>query len=182
MSRPTDLLDRALDQAGAVIGRIRPDQAVLPTPCRSWDVRALVGHVVGEVAGFAGVAAPEVADDRDGAYRVAADALRERWRRPGALAGTVSLAMGEVPAAWVIDQQVTELAVHAWDLATATGQPTDLDPRVGRRALEFLRANLRPEHRGDEASGRRMGLEAPVAADAPLYDRLAAVAGRTPRS
>jgi hypothetical protein len=33
----------------------------------------------------------------------------------------------------VLDRQVTELAVHAWDVAKATGQPTDLDPAVGRR-------------------------------------------------
>jgi uncharacterized protein (TIGR03086 family) len=180
MDDPTQLLDRALDQAGTVIGRVRPDQAALPTPCRSWDVRALVAHVVEEVAGFAEIPEVDVGDDWASAYRTAAGALRERWRRPGALAGTDTLPMGEVPAGWVLDRQVTELAMHAWDVAKATGQPTDLDPVVGQRALEFFRANLKPEHRGDEASGRRMGPEAPVAADAPLYDRLAAFAGRTP--
>jgi hypothetical protein len=42
------LLGRALNQAAAVIGAIRLDQAEQATPCRDWDVRALVRHVVGQ--------------------------------------------------------------------------------------------------------------------------------------
>jgi hypothetical protein len=52
---PVALLTRALDQAGAVIAGVRPEQASLPTPCRSWDVRTLVNHVVDEVHRFAEV-------------------------------------------------------------------------------------------------------------------------------
>jgi len=41
-----DLLARALDQSGALVSRIRRDQAGLPTPCPAFDVRALVNHTV----------------------------------------------------------------------------------------------------------------------------------------
>ena len=51
-SEPIALLARALDQTGAIISRIRPDQSALPTPCASWDVRALVNHVVLDVQQF----------------------------------------------------------------------------------------------------------------------------------
>jgi hypothetical protein len=58
---------------------------------------------------------------------------------------------------------------------------TDLDPEVGQLALDWGRENLKPEFRGDEASGRSFGPEVAVAADAPLYDRLAGFFGRDPR-
>ena len=57
MSLPTDplsLLARSLDQAGAVVAGVRDDQAHLPTPCRSWDVTALVEHLVHDLHQFTG--------------------------------------------------------------------------------------------------------------------------------
>ena len=42
-----ELLARALDQTGALVARIRSDQAGLPTPCSAFDVRALVNHFIG---------------------------------------------------------------------------------------------------------------------------------------
>ncbi|WP_277750768.1 hypothetical protein [Nonomuraea polychroma] len=40
-----------------------------------------------------------------------------------------------MPAHWAVGQQITELAMHSWDLARATGQPIDLDPGLGEIAL-----------------------------------------------
>jgi uncharacterized protein (TIGR03086 family) len=184
------LLERALDQAGTLIAAARPDQAGLPTPCRSWDLRTLVNHVVDEVRQFALVTGggrrrpPEpdaIGEDWAAAYRAAADELRAAWRRPGALDREITLPMGSVPAVWTVDQQLTELAVHAWDVARATGQSTDLKPDVARRALDWGRENLLPQYRGAEESGSHIGPEVPLAPDAPLYDRLAAFGGRDPR-
>ena len=181
---PTALLSRALDQAGTIISRVRPEQASLPTPCSAWDVRALVNHVVVDLLHFTALATGEaweepegdlIGDDWPGAYRKAADELLAAWRRPGALDGTVRLPFGEFPASWRIDHQATDLAVHGWDVAKATGQPTDLDPEVGELALAWAWQNLQPQFRG-----RDFGPEVPVAADAPLYDRLAGFFGRDP--
>ena len=186
---PVALLSRALDQTGAIIARVRPEQATLPTPCRSWDVRALVNHVVQDVQQFTAMAGggaweqhdrDVVGDDWAGAYRAAAGALLAAWQRPGALEQTVRLPVGEVPASWRVDQQITDLAVHGWDVAKATGQPTGLDPELGQLALAWGRENLQPQFRGDEASGRVFGVEVRVDADAPLYDRLAGFFGRDP--
>ena len=47
------LLERALDQAGTIVGRVRVDQASLPTPCTEFDVRALVNHLVFDMQTFA---------------------------------------------------------------------------------------------------------------------------------
>jgi uncharacterized protein (TIGR03086 family) len=178
-----ELVARALDQAGVVVAKVRPEQAGLPTPCAEWDVYTLVNHVVDEVLRFAestatgrrGVSDGDVlGDDWAGAFQRAADALLAAWRSPGALDRTVRLPGGEVPATLTLGQHVTEIAMHTWDIAVATGQSTDLDPVVGTAALEWGRANLVPEMRGEH-----VGHEVPVDDDAPLYDRLAAFGGRS---
>lgn len=184
-----EMLATALDQTGALIERIRPEQASLRTPCRSWDVRSLVNHVVEDVDHFTAIAKGEpwakpgddlIGDDWAGSYREAAAALLEVWRRPGQLDRTVQLPFGERPASWQLDQEISDLAVHAWDIARATGQPTSLDAEVGRMSLEWGRENLTPRFRGDEADGSSFGLEVPVPDDAPVYDRLAGYFGRDP--
>jgi uncharacterized protein (TIGR03086 family) len=182
-------LSRAFDQSGAIIARVQPGQATLPTPCRVWDVRALVNHVVQDIRQFAAMVRGEapgqddgdlIGDDWVGAYRAAATALLAAWQREGALGGTVQLPFGEVPAAWCVEQQIADLVVHGWDIAKATRQPTELDPALGQAALEWARASLQPQLRGDEASGYPFGPEVSIAADAPLHDRLAAFFGRHP--
>lgn len=177
-----ELVVRALDQAGVVVAKVRPEQAGLPTPCAEWDVRTLVGHLVDEVWRFAESTATGQRGDSDGdvlgddwaaAFQRAADALLTAWRSPGALERTTRLPGGEVPATWTLGQHVTEIAMHTWDIAVATGQSTDLDPAVGAAALEWGRANLVPEIRGEH-----VGPEVSVVPDAPLYERLAAFGGR----
>ena len=46
------LLGSALDQAGELIAATTPEQAGRPTPCRSFDLRALVNHTVHDVKQF----------------------------------------------------------------------------------------------------------------------------------
>jgi uncharacterized protein (TIGR03086 family) len=187
---PIDDLSRSLDQTGAIISRVRPDQASLPTPCRSWDVRALVNHVVQDVQQFEAMAGggryqksdeDVIDDDWTGAFRRAAEALLAAWRRQGSLDRTIQLPFGEVPATWSVGQQITDVVVHGWDVAKATGQPTDLDPELGEFALAWGKQNLAPQFRGDEATGKAFGPEVLVPEDAPVHDRLAGVFGRDPR-
>jgi uncharacterized protein (TIGR03086 family) len=186
---PIEQLRRALDQTGEIISRVRPDQATLPTPCRSWDVRTLVNHVVLDVQQFAVTAGggeweqrhdDVIGDDWTAAYAGAAGSLLAAWRAEGALEATVKLPFGEFPATWRVGQQIADVVVHGWDVAKATGQSTDLDPELGRVALDWARQNLKPEFRGSEESGRSFGAEVPVPADAPVHDRLAGFFGRDP--
>jgi uncharacterized protein (TIGR03086 family) len=183
-------LHRALDQTGRLIAGARPEQSAWPTPCKSWNVQALVSHVVDETLRFASVSggppkgepvvdlAPDVWAV---AYERAAATLRAAWDRPGAVDETQDHPFGERPALWAVHQQTSELVTHAWDVARATGQPTDFDPDIGRLALDFLHDNMRPEFRGDEKDGFYIGKEVDVDDRLPLYDRIAAFNGRNPR-
>jgi uncharacterized protein (TIGR03086 family) len=188
---PVDLLARALDQAGAVVAAVREDQAGLPTPCRSWDVATLRRHLVHDLSQFTVAArggrpdwsqpAPDAGPDWAGAFRAGAQELLDAWREAD-LTGTIELpGMGEVPARFPVDQAIAELAVHTWDLATATGRPTGddaLDPEVAETGLALMSGALRPEFRGTEEEGKPFGPQVPAPAGASAHDRLAAFAGR----
>ena len=69
--------------------------------------------------------------------------------------------------------RVSELTLHIWDLAAATGQSRNLDPELVAVADRILRAGSVP--RGGESP---IGPEQPAPADATAADRLAAFAGR----
>jgi uncharacterized protein (TIGR03086 family) len=182
------MLERALDQTAGLIAAIEPSQAGLATPCAGWDVRALVSHLVGPaMRNFLAAArdetidwqapAEEIGGDWAGAFADRAEPVRAAWRA----ADLDSLVAGpgrEAPLRARADQQITELAVHDWDLARATGQQLGgLDPALAEHALNWSRGMLRPEFRGPD---KYVGVEVPVADHAPVYDRLAGWFGRDP--
>jgi uncharacterized protein (TIGR03086 family) len=168
---PVVVLARALDQAEAMLGRVRSEHLSRPTPCRDWSVGRLVSHLVADPGNFATTmkggqpdwsAEPEPVDDPRHAFRAAADELLGCWQGQ------------DGSAAAGADWQTAEIAVHTWDLARALDRPTaDLDAEAAERGLAFMRANLTADNRGQAFGPERA---APPGASAP--DRLAAFAGR----
>ncbi len=70
--------------------------------------------------------------------------------------------------ATLVDMYLAELAVHAWDLARATGQLGNLDPSLAAPALEGARAMIKPSYRNMAGPGAPFGAEVsppPVADD-----------------
>ena len=169
------VLSRALDQVSEILAGIHEDQLDHPTPCGDWDVARLVAHVVATPANFIAMSTGEQPDwsaepapigsGWTAAFRSSADDLIHLWHRAGADADANQVA-------W----QTAEFAVHAWDLARATGQSTDLDPEVADQGLAFMSRSLTPENRG-----QAFAAEVDVPADASAYERLVAFAGRDPR-
>ncbi|MFE3195688.1 TIGR03086 family metal-binding protein [Nocardia sp. NPDC059240] len=187
MDPAVDLLERAVAQLGDVIAALTPDQAFLPTPCDDWQVRRLLDHIVGQILPAFLIAArgempdwsapPVPLDDNWGEeYRIRAGWLLEVWRTAD-LEQPVPGMGGPAPLRGRTDQQIAEFAVHAWDLTRATGQGRTLDPDLAEAALAWSKPLLKPEFRGP---GRAFGPEVPIAADAPIYDRMAAWFGRDP--
>ena len=169
------IYEAALAQMLAIIGGVRPDQMELPTPCADWDVRALLNHVVSGLGRFAAMASgqpaqfaaagPEVGDDAASAYRDGIPELLAAFRdHPESSRRTRSI-------------HLIECAVHAWDLAVATGQTDRLDPAIAEAALAQARENLTTLAR---TSSAMFGAEIGVAATAPAYERLAGFLGRLP--
>jgi uncharacterized protein (TIGR03086 family) len=183
-SDPVHGLAAALDQTGRIVEALNPDQESLPTPCGEWDVKALAEHVVRDLRMFTARATgaswedqtPSLDPDRWAeVYRSSAGGLIEAWREGGSLDEVVELPFGKVPRSWFLGQQLSDVIVHGWDLAKATGQPFDVDPSLASDGLGWGRENLLPEYRGKD-----FGPEVPVPEDAPAIDRLVGFFGRDP--
>jgi uncharacterized protein (TIGR03086 family) len=187
---PRDMYARALDQTQAIIEKIEPGQLGDPTPCTEYDVRSLLSHLVGALnrhattgEGGDGLAVTPKADGGpdDGwpdAFRQASARTRVAWADDARLDAPVRVPWGEVPGRGALAGYVQEVVTHGWDLAKATGQPTELDPEPAEFALAFARRALPPEPRGGAAIPFGPVVAAPEGSGP--YTQLAAWLGRTP--
>jgi uncharacterized protein (TIGR03086 family) len=85
------------------------------------------------------------------------------------------LPFGEIPGQVFIGMRTSDVLTHAWDLAAATGQSTDLDPELAAEQLAAVRAYVGPQFRGP---GMPFGDEQPCSSERAPADQLAAFLGR----
>lgn len=155
----------------------------VPVPCEGWTVRDLVEHMMTWTPVLAGAgrgAPPEPgAPQAEGDWPAVLDAAREDlvavWSDPRSWQGTTTMVGSELPATMVGTMSLCELVLHSWDLAAALGLPVSWDEATLEEAHEAL-AQLTPLGRGMGAFGPAVD----VPPDAPLLDRVVAVAGRDP--
>jgi uncharacterized protein (TIGR03086 family) len=121
--------------------------------------------------------------DAPGQLRHAAEEAAQAWGDDSRLSSTFTMPWGEEYAgAALVDMYLAELAVHAWDLARATGQLDRLDGSLAVPALNGARAMIKPEYRDAVGPGSPFGAEVSPPADADDWDRFAAFTGRDPRA
>ena len=186
---PRELFRRAAAQTETVIAAIRPGQGGLPTPCTDWDVRTLVSHTAGAVTRIAlvgegadALSVPPFTDlggdwpdaDRVGAYRRAVTRAKAAWAEDAKLDALFAVPWGMVPGRVAVSGYVREVVAHGWDIAVATGQPTELDPELGAFALDVSQRSL-PD---DAREGIPFGVVTQTPAGAGVYAQLAAWLGR----
>jgi uncharacterized protein (TIGR03086 family) len=167
-----DQLADALERTGRLIAGIRDDQWHDPTPCTEWDVRGVVDHLITGNARLAGALGGGDVATAD--YREVAARLLEAFRQPGVMDRMVTVPAGTVPGTFALHLRLTELLVHGWDIARATGQKTDFPEELAEEELRFSERALGqlPPNRKPFAPPR----QAPD--NAPTIDRLAALLGR----
>ena len=179
-----DDLHEAFANTGRLVDGVSPDQWDAATPCTAWDLRALVNHLTWVVEMFGAAAKGDgpphergsdvLGDDPAGAFHRAADTAIGAWRSRGT-AGALRIPIGELPAQVALGINMTDVYVHGWDVARATGQDAKLDDRICAELLAFLPAAVPPG-----ARERAFGPIVDVPADAPASDRLLAYCGRVP--
>lgn len=144
-----------------------------PTPCEGWVARDVVRHLVAWVPGFFGerygldlAGIPSVDDDPAAAWAALRDALQAALDDPA-----VDPDLEQVFAMIAL----SDVLIHTWDLARATGQGEALEPgEVARMVAGMEEADA--AMRASEHFGPRV----PVAPDADPQTCLIAFMGRQP--
>lgn len=184
---------RSYAHAADIVSGIRPDQLNDPTPCPDFDVAGLVDHIVG--AGWraaemgrgvtpTGDEFPHIElSDAPEQLRQAGKEAEAAWSDDTRLDATVTMPWGETyDGSFLVNMYLAELAGHAWDLASATGQLDRLDPDLAPGALAGAKAILKPEYRDMMGKGNPFGAEVEAPAGASDWEKFAAFMGRDPRA
>src|SRR4051794_10774424 len=155
-----------------------------PSPVAAWRARDVVGHLVewlpALLEGGSDVQLPEVpaaADDPVAAWEAHTAAVQAILDDPATAGRALTNPhIGTLPLADAIDRFYTsDVFLHTWDLARATGQSADLDPD---RCAAML-AGMEPLDEMLRQSGQ-YGPRVDVPDDADAETRLVAFIGRDP--
>lgn len=186
---PRPFFARALDQCGALVHAVTPSDLDRPTPCSTYAVRDLLGHLVAverRVVHIAHGGQPYevsslVTDVPDEGWAAAWDEARTgldaAMAEDGVLERTFAHPAGDFPGRQAVFAYVSEIAVHGWDLAMALGRRGDLDEDLAAVTLGPVQAFLPAQPRGGRVP---FGPVVEVADDAGAYDLLVAWMGRDP--
>lgn len=179
------LLERAVDYTRGSLLLVTSASLRRPTPCRDWDLEALLRHMDDSLAAFTdaaeiGYVAPEPVTYRDradelvGQLRQRACALLGAWVNDPREA---MLYVGDrpLPSGLVACTGALEVAVHGWDVARSCGQARPLPSTLARELLVAARTLVT-----DEDRGRRFGPTVHAPTGASPSDRLVAFLGRLP--
>jgi uncharacterized protein (TIGR03086 family) len=181
----TQPLEQAVSVARSILENVSADQLSAATPCASWDVSELINHMVGGQAFFTACVNGETPsgdspDFTSGDFRAAFDeqsaACVAAFGAEGALAKMVTAPFGQMPGGAFMGLAITDTFQHAWDLAKATGQDTNLAPELATGLVAQAKANISENFRGPE--GAPFAAEQTAGDDASPADQLAAFLGR----
>lgn len=180
----------ACKRTADLLSNVTDDHLTAPTPCEKFSVGDVVHHVGGLALAFAAAArkdsgpltgpppsvdAADLEPDWRTRYPERLTELAQAWTDPSAWQGMTRIAAMDMPGEAVALVALTEVVIHGWDLARATGQAYDVDPVIADAVL----ANVAQF----AAQGPVEGLFGPavaVAEDAPVIDRIIALSGRDP--
>lgn len=167
-----EALEAAFAHAGKIIGGISPEQMSASTPCSEWDVAALLAHTTGAVGAIGGAVGGTPAAEGANFDQVASGAL-DGWRTFD-LDSSIDFPQPATPGHAVAGIQLMDVCGHAWDLARATGQDSELPAGVAEAALAAAKVIVNEELR----EGRfGPAIDAPGAS---VSDQFAAFLGRQP--
>ena len=131
----------ALQHFGDLVHQVPADAWTGPTPCTEWDVRALVHHLVSEIAWtvplLGGRSVTDVGDSLSGdllgddpvaSWDAAAAEALAAVDTDGAMELVIHLSRRDVTGEDYVFEVFNDLAIHGWDLARAIGADETIDP------------------------------------------------------
>ncbi len=155
------VLDRAHDALRSAVDGVPAGSWGVPTPCAEWNATQVLQHASGDQQGYAGILTGRDLPTEDPfspsgtiatspqallAPTLAAASRAFAQVAPDDEAVPVPLPQGPLPADVAVGACALDAAVHAWDIAVATGQPSPVDDaladelvRVAVQVVEPLR-------------------------------------------
>lgn len=183
-------LTPACRRTADVLMTVTDSQLNAATPCEHMRLDELLVHIGGLALAFTAAARKDFGPLTDTPPEVGAQALDDDWRTSYPVRLTELADAYADPSAWQgmtraggVDFPgevggliaLTEVVVHGWDVARATGQPYDVDAATAAAVLPHVTQSA--------AEGPVEGLfgpAIPVADDAPVMDRIVGLTGRDP--
>ena len=184
MTLPTAPAGRHRAVAAVFTARVRgASDWDAPAPVPGWRARDVVGHLVEWFPDFLTSATglvldrgPSPAEDPVAAWQVHTDAVQRLLDGPEAATPFRHPMVGEMALPAAVDRFYTsDVFMHTWDLARATGQDERLDPQT----CADLLAGMTPIEELLRSSGQ-FGPRVPVPEGADAQTRLLAFIGRDP--
>src|SRR5262249_7419477 len=178
----------AAAEAARVVGGVPEGSLQRPTPCGDWDLRTLLNHTILWTSYSAERRAhgESVAEDLMTKDSTADPGFREdyarqigkavdAWSNPEAWAGTRNVMGSATPAADVGAMLFMEMALHGWDVATATGQEFNAGDRTAAALEDIVQAQA-------DLSRKSQAFAAATAPphDATAFERALTLSGRDP--
>src|SRR3954447_311649 len=135
---------RAQEAFAGVLVRVKSDQLEDATPCSDWTVRDVIDHVIAGNWRVAGrpETTPAETDELVAAHAESASVAEATFSAPDGLTRIFDIRIGPVPGSAFIVLRTVDALVHAWDIAKATGQATDVDPEVASAMLDMSRQRI----------------------------------------
>jgi len=153
-----------------------------PAPVDGWTARDVVRHLVEWFPAFLSAGGvelprgPSIDDDPVEAWRVHADGVQSLLDGPDADRPFTHPRAGSHALDQAIDMFYTsDVFMHTWDVARATGQDDRLDPDLCAQLLEGM-----TQMEDLLRSSGQYGPAVPVPDDAPVQDRMIGFIGRDP--
>jgi uncharacterized protein (TIGR03086 family) len=180
-----EALTQTFDHTAKIVDGVQPSQLDGPTPCRDWDLRALLGHMTGVVVNMGrGANGEELLPDPSAfqldadpaaQFRTEADRALAAWTAHGS-DGEVNIGAGPMPVPVAMSINILDTSTHSWDIARATGQDGNLPDDLATTALTLCQGIVTDDVRGFAGFDPIV----PVGPDASATDQLVAFLGRTP--
>ena len=170
--------ERIAGRFGEVVGGVTDWAA--PSPVEGWTAGDVVVHLVEWLPGLLAADGVTLAVDRIGDpvqdWTRHAAAVQALLGAPRAAEPFTHQHLGTLPLGEAVDRfYTTDVLLHTWDLATASGQ----DPGLDEAECAELLADMQPMDEVLRQSGQ-YGPKVAVPDDAPAVDRLMGFIGRDP--
>jgi uncharacterized protein (TIGR03086 family) len=159
MTTTWDALDQAHDALRTAVASVGEAEWTLSTPCEKWTVTQVLQHAAGDqlayVAAITGSGGPTEnafapsgvrPEDPQGYLEATLRASAQACSTvaPGAQNVPTPLPQGPLAAEVAIGACALDAAVHAWDIAVATGQPSPLTADLASQLMPVATAIVEP--------------------------------------